>query len=112
MNVQQTPNPEAQFPSAVPPLLVHSVAEKQVPNTSTDEEDFPVHWLKRNPDYLGCWTWIIIVISYSLGNVTTEKSEKTFFCLCDGSTSTSAPEAIEHARKKTSPIFCKSTILM
>ena len=110
MNVQQTPNPEAQFPSAVPPLLVHSVAEKQVPNTSTDEEDFPVHWLKRNPDYLGCWTWIIIVISYSLGNVTTEKREKTFPFLSD---SISTPEvAVEQARKKTSPIFSKSTILM
>ena len=46
VNVQQTPNPDAQFPSALPPLLVHSDAEKQVPNTFTDPEDFPVHWLK------------------------------------------------------------------
>ena len=46
VNVQQTPNPAAQFPSALPPLLVHSDAEKQVPNTFTDPEDFPVHWLK------------------------------------------------------------------
>ena len=45
--VQQTPNPAAQFPSPLPPLLVHSDLEKQVPNTSTEPEDFPVHWLKR-----------------------------------------------------------------
>jgi hypothetical protein len=90
VNVQQTPNPDAQFPSALPPLLVHSDAEKQVPNTFTDPEDFPVHW--------------------SLGNVTTEKSEKTFPFLSD---SISTPEvAVEQARKKTSPIFSKSTILM
>ena len=29
--MQQTPKPEAQFPSAVPPLSEHSVDEKHVP---------------------------------------------------------------------------------
>ena len=28
---QQTPKPAAQFPSALPPLLVHSLEVKQVP---------------------------------------------------------------------------------
>ena len=46
VNTQQTPNPEAQFPSAFPPLLVHSVLEKHVPRTDWDEDDDdPVHWL-------------------------------------------------------------------
>ena len=48
MNTQQTPNPEAQFPSAFPPLLVHSVLEKQVPRTDWDaDDDPPVHWLQK-----------------------------------------------------------------
>ena len=48
MNTQQTPNPEAQFPSAFPALLVHSVLEKHVPRTVWEEDaDAPVHWLKK-----------------------------------------------------------------
>ena len=31
LNTQQTPNPEAQFPSAVPDFELHSVEERQVP---------------------------------------------------------------------------------
>jgi len=31
MNLQQTPNPEAQLPSAIPPRLVHSSIVKQLP---------------------------------------------------------------------------------
>ena len=54
--VQVLPNPAAQFPSALPPLLVHSELEKHVPNTvCVDVEDDPEHW--------------------SLGNVTTENNE-------------------------------------
>ena len=46
VNTQQTPNPEAQFPSAFPPSLVHSVLEKHVPRTDWDEDDDdPVHSL-------------------------------------------------------------------
>ena len=46
--VQQTPKPDAQFPSAVPDLLLHSEDEKQVPLTSVEEvEEAPVHWLKN-----------------------------------------------------------------
>ena len=68
-----------------------------------------IGWIEIQIFY-GCWIWIVIVISYSLGNVTTEKSEKTFPFLSD---SISTPEvAVEQARKKTSPIFSKSTILM
>ena len=31
MNLQQTPNPAAQFPDAVPPAVVHSELARQVP---------------------------------------------------------------------------------
>ena len=53
---QQTPNPEAQFPDAMPPLLVHSSAVKQTP-------------------------YIVVVVSMfvwhcMLSNDTTENSEK------------------------------------
>ena len=53
---QQTPKPEAQFPDAMPPLLVHSSAVKHTP-------------------------YIVIVVSMfvwhcMLSNDTTEKSEK------------------------------------
>jgi len=59
VNTQQTPNPEAQFPSAFPALLVHSVLEKHVPRTVWEEDaDAPVHW--------------------SFGNVTTLKSDRSF----------------------------------
>ena len=55
---QHTPNPLAQFPSVLPPLLTHSLLEKQVPVTGAEAvEDCAVH----------C----------SLGKVTTEKSENT-----------------------------------
>ena len=43
LKVQQTPNPEAQFPSIDPDLSVHSVFVKQVPMSP---DDFPVHMLK------------------------------------------------------------------
>ena len=45
MNVQQTPNPAAQFPSIEPPLLEHSEAVKHVPYKSLS--DLAVHWLGR-----------------------------------------------------------------
>ena len=42
--VQQTPNPLAQFPSALPLELVHSETDKQVPKTVADDvEDLAVH---------------------------------------------------------------------
>ena len=45
--VQHTPNPLAQFPSATPPLSLHSVDEKQVPKTFlVVVEDSPVHCLE------------------------------------------------------------------
>ena len=53
--VQQTPNPEAQLPSTVPDLSLHSVELKHVPNMV--ESDLAVHW--------------------SLGNVTIVNSENT-----------------------------------
>ena len=43
VNVQQTPNPEAQFPSEEPPLLEHSDAVKHVPYILVS--DLAVHWL-------------------------------------------------------------------
>ena len=47
-NVQHTPKPLAQFPSAEPPLLVHSVAEKHVPSVGCEAVDeAPVHCLKK-----------------------------------------------------------------
>ena len=42
-NTQHTPNPEAQFPSAVPVFEVHSVTVKQVPVSP----DVPVQTLKK-----------------------------------------------------------------
>ena len=41
---QQTPKPAAQFPSTLPPLLLHSLAVKQVPK----EEEEVVHSAKFN----------------------------------------------------------------
>ena len=44
--VQHTPNPAAQFPSALPPLPVHSVDEKHIPKTCSEvEEELAVHSL-------------------------------------------------------------------
>ena len=43
VNVQQTPKPAAQFPSIVPPLLVHSDEVKHVPYIVLS--DLAVHWL-------------------------------------------------------------------
>ena len=43
VNVQQTPNPAAQFPSIEPPLLEHSDEVKHVPYISLS--DLAVHWL-------------------------------------------------------------------
>ena len=51
---QQTPNPDAQFPDGIPPLLEHSSAVKQIPNIV---------------DSMFVWHW-------RLSNDTTEKSEK------------------------------------
>ena len=79
MNTQQTPNPEAQFPSAFPALLVHSVLEKHVPRTVWEEDvDAPVHWLKNV-----CIMYCKIMLDnryelYLLGNVTTLKSDRSF----------------------------------
>ena len=42
-NTQHTPNPDAQFPSASPDLLEHSVVVKQVPVSP----DLAVHTLKK-----------------------------------------------------------------
>jgi hypothetical protein len=54
LNMQQTPNPEAQFPSTLPPWLLQSSVDRQTPLMELSE--LTVHSL--------------------LGNVTTEKSEK------------------------------------
>ena len=43
---QQTPKPEAQFPSLVPPASPHSVADKQVPKVKSSLPD--VHWALGN----------------------------------------------------------------
>ena len=43
VNVQQTPNPAAQFPFAEPPLLEHSDEVKHVPYIVVS--DLEVHWL-------------------------------------------------------------------
>ena len=45
LNVQQTPKPEAQFPSIVPLFELHSDLVKQVPMSPLD---FPVHMLKES----------------------------------------------------------------
>lgn len=45
MNVQQTPNPAAQFPSTDPPLVAHSLDEKHVPFIV--ESDLAVHSLLK-----------------------------------------------------------------
>jgi hypothetical protein len=39
LKIQQTPNPDAQFPLAVPPLAEHSLVVKQVPLRLFDEPD-------------------------------------------------------------------------
>ena len=44
VKVQQTPNPAAQLPSTVPPLVLHSDEVKHVPYMLVS--DFAVHWLK------------------------------------------------------------------
>jgi len=55
---QQTPNPAAQFPSAVPDFDVHSELVKHVPMV-VDE---------------------LVDVHSSLGNCTMEKRDNSFFC--------------------------------
>ena len=43
---QQTPKPEAQLPSLVPPASPHSVADKHVPKVKSSDAD--VHWALGN----------------------------------------------------------------
>ena len=75
MNVQQTPNPAAQFPSIEPPLLEHSLDVKQVPYIVLS--DLAVHWLgKKSKSFLGV-NFFIFTLShpYLFGKVTTLNNE-------------------------------------
>lgn len=56
MNLQHTPNPDAQLPSAVPPLSLHSVDVRQLPLIVSSD----------------------MITHCRLGNVTTVKREKDF----------------------------------
>ena len=61
VNVQQTPNPAAQFPSIEPPLLEHSDEVKHVPYIALS--DLAVHWLGGKAKVFKCQFFNLYLIS-------------------------------------------------
>ena len=75
VNVQQTPNPAAQFPSIEPPFDEHSEAVKHVPYIVLS--DLAVHWLWGKSKSFSGVIFFIFTLShpYLFGKVTTLNNE-------------------------------------